>query len=189
MGARIMPASIPDPESLSSGPSVAGLDPADWQRAERRVSDYLRAMGISDPQEIERLLDQVRQRAAIRAAAAPLEDPVEAAIEEAHSLLDQWLIAELGLEGDADRLCAARAAVLNGAVPGWSARWAGFASDSLAPAILAAHLPATPEPAPLNMEPNRIDLLFHRLGHRFLASICRVLCRSSLSGGSPGVRS
>ena len=189
MGARIMSASITDPEALSSGLAAAGLDPTDWPRAVRRVNDYLRAMGVSDAQEIERLLEQVRQRAEIRAAAAPLEDPVEAAIEETHSLLDHWLVAELGIEGDADRLCAARAAVLNGAVPGWSARWAGFTDESLAPTILAAYLPATPESAPLSMEPNRIDLLFHRLGHRFLAGVCRVLCRSTLSGESSGVRS
>lgn len=188
MGARIMPTDIANPDARSTGPSVVGLNPADWPRAARRVEEYLRAMGVGDPQEIERLLDQVHQRAEARAAAAPLEDPVEAAIEETHALLDRWLIAELGIEGDADRLCAARAAVLNGAIPGWSARWAGFAGESLAPAILAAHLPATPEPAPLTMEPNRIDLLFHRLGPRLLAAVCRVLCRSSLGGGSPGVR-
>ena len=50
-----MSASITDPEALSSGLAAAGLDPTDWPRAVRRVNDYLRAMGVSDAQEIERL--------------------------------------------------------------------------------------------------------------------------------------
>jgi hypothetical protein len=107
---------------------------------------------------------------------------MEAAIEEAHALLDQWLAAELGLEGEADALCAARAAVLGGGVPGWSARWAGLSDASLAAEIRALAVAAVPEPAPLVMEPNPIDLFLHRLGCRLASRFNRLLCRA----GSPG---
>ncbi len=142
------------------------LEPGDWQRALPRVVAYLSAMGVTAPWEVERLCERVRLRAETRAAAAPLEDPVEAAIEETSALLDRWLATELGLVGDADTLFAARATVLGGVVPGWSARWAGISGDSIAAAVRAAMVVPLPESAPLPMRAATIDLFGHRLGRR-----------------------
>lgn len=155
-----------------------GLDLAVWQRAAVRVGEYLAAMGLQDNQEIEQLLVAVRGRLESRLAMTPLEDPVESAIEETHTLLDQWLTAELGLEAEPNTLCAARAAVLGGGLPGWSARWAGLSEHSLAPEIRSLCIPAVPEPAPLSMEPNPIDLFLHRLADRIHRAISRLLPRS-----------
>lgn len=156
-------------------------DPTDWQRAAPRVAAYLQAMGILDPGELARLCERVRVAAVARAAAAPLEDPVGAAIEETLALLDRWLAAELGTTGDADALCAARAAVLGGAVPGWGARWAGTGAESLAPAIRAAMLAPVPPPAPLPMEPSAIELPVRRLLRR-IAALKRLLVGRSAPG-------
>lgn len=167
MGARIGIALVqPDGEALYTAPAVHGLDDSEWRRAEPRVLDYLKALGVVDPAEIERLRERVRLRAEARALATPLEDPVEAAIEEAHALLNEWLAAELEIEADANTLFAARAAVLGGGVPGWTARWAGLAHESLAPAIRAACIAPVPERAPLVMEPSQIHLCCHRLRAR-----------------------
>ncbi len=149
-----------------TGARSRSLEPGDWQRALPRVVAYLAAMGVTATWEVERLCERVRLRAETRAAAAPLEDPVEAAIEETDALFDQWLSSELGLAGDANTLFAARATVLGGVVPGWSARWAGISGDSLASAIRAAMVSPLPESAPLPMEPATIDLFGHRLARR-----------------------
>ncbi|MBK1718646.1 hypothetical protein CKO27_13515 [Thiocystis violacea] len=154
------------------------MDQTDWQRAAARLDDYLQAMGVKDPAEIASLCEQVRLTAEARACAMPLEDPVEAAIEEIGALLDRWLTQELGGDIDADTLCAARASVLGGSVPGWSARWAGFTEDSPGAAIRAARLVPVPERAPLVMEPNRIDLCCYRLRRRFAAVLDWLLGRS-----------
>ncbi len=167
----------PGPDSVPGHAPV--LDPAEWQRAVGRVGEYLAAMGVRHPQEVERLREAVRARLESRLAATPLEDPVESAIEETHALLDLWLATELGLEGDANGLCAARAAVLGGGLPGWSARWAGLSERSLAPEIRALCIIAVPEPAPLTMEPNPIDLFLHRLAGRLARGVNRLLSRSA----------
>ena len=161
-----------------------GLEATDWERAADRVTAYLRAMGVREPGELEQLCEQVRQRLAVRAIAAPLEDPIEAAIEETHALLDLWIVSELGLEGDADTLFAARAAVLGGGVPGWSARWAGLSGRSLAPEIRALCVAPVPEPAPLTMEPNTIDLFLHRMTGRLAGIVRCVLGRSADSSSA-----
>lgn len=171
--ARVEVASEPSSSQGQSSP----LDPADWQRAAGRVVAYLAALGVRETAEVDRIGEQVRLRVEARAAAGPLEDPVEAAIEETHGLLDLWLVAELGLEADANALCAARAAVLGGGVPGWSARWAGISERSLAPEIRALCIAAVPEAAPLVMEPNPIDLFLHRLGCRLATGFNRLLRR------------
>lgn len=163
------------PNQSPSHPPV--LDPAEWQRAAVRVGEYLAAMGVRHPQEVERLQEAVRVRLESRLTLTPLEDPVESAIEETHALLDLWLAAELGLEGDADTLCAARAAVLGGGLPGWSARWAGLSERSLAPGICALCIASVPERAPLTMEPNPIDLFLHRLAGRIARALNRLLSR------------
>lgn len=161
-----------------AGPSVAV-----WESAAGRVADYLRAMGIADPLHIDRLSTRVRSRWEARASAVPLEDPVEAGIEETHALLDDWLCVELGIAGDRDALFTARAAVLSGAVANWPARFAGVSGESLAPQIRAASVQAMPEPAPLTMEPSTIDLFGHRLARRIAAAF-RVLIGNEPVGES-----
>jgi hypothetical protein len=161
-------------------------DSSDWQPTARRVVDYLTALGVRERLEIERLSEQVRRRVETRATTTPLEDSVEAAIEETHALLDEWLIAELGIDGDANALTAARAAVLGGDIPGWSARWAGLAGDSLAPAIRAIHLVAVPEFAPLAMQSSTIDLCCQRMRRQIAAAICRLFCQPDMRTNSRG---
>lgn len=176
MGAGIGPARVETALDAATVPThPIGLDPSDWSRAGERVTAYLVAMGVREPPEIAVLVERVRRQVETRAAAAPLEDPVEVAIEETHALLDRWLVSELGLEGDTNALFAARAAVLGGGLAGWSARWAGLAGRSLAPEIRALSIGAVPEPAPLTMEPNPIDLFLHRLTRRFSTALKRLL--------------
>lgn len=162
------------------------LAPLDWGRVAEQASSYLQAMGVRDPTEIGRLWGEVRTRLESRAASAPLEDPSEAAIEETLGLLDQWLSLELGIEGDANHLYRARAAVLGGGVPGWSARWAGLSGRSLAPQIQALCAPAVPDPAPLVMEANPIELCCHRLGCRIGEAFGGLLCRRDSEGKHSG---
>lgn len=181
----------PDAAALATGPAVLGLASSDWDRAAVRVESYLRAMGVRDPREIALLREQVRQRAEARAAAMPLEDAVEAAIEETGDLLDRWLNHELGHDSagvvEPDALCAARAAVLGGSVPGWSARWAGLSETPLGAAIQSARLAPVPERAPLVMEPNPIHLCCHRLRLRLAALrdwlLGRSVGRADTAGG------
>jgi len=165
------------PTAVTSASQGCGLEAGHWRRAAGRVAAYLAALGVQEPREVELLWGKVRLRVEARAAVVPLENPVEAAIEETHGLLDLWIASELGLEGDANTLCAARAVVLGGGVPGWSARWAGLSEHSLAPEIRALCVNAVPEPAPLTMEPNPIDLFMHRLGARLAAMIRCILGR------------
>lgn len=160
-----------------AGDSGTG-SPVRATEAETRVADYLRALGVSGSLELELLGARVGSRVEARAAEGELEDPIEAAIEEAHALLLEWLGDELGIHGDTDALLAARAAVLGGAVPGWTQRWAGVSGESLAPVILAGGLSPIPEPAPLAMDPQVIALCCQGLGARLAGLIRR--------GPSPG---
>ncbi len=164
-------------------------DPSHGQVVAQRAIEYLTALGVRDRLEIERLCEQIRLRVTTREATAPLEHPLEAVIEETHALLDEWLIEELGIEDDANTLAAARAAVLGGGIPGWSARWAGLAGDSPAPAIRALRLAAVPDAAPLIMEASTIDLCCHRLGRRIADAICRLFCRPDMRTNPHGDRS
>ncbi len=161
----------------SGGETAAptGLTADTWRGIERRVTAYLNALGVSDAEEIERLRPQILQRVEAHAAVVHLGEPLEAAIAAAHLLLDRWLVSELGIEGDANALSAARAAVLGGHVPGWTARWAGLSDESLAEPIRAARILPVPELAPLVMEPNPIRLCCHRLLIRLLARLGRLL--------------
>lgn len=162
---------------LDDALSLAGTLPFDRDGVEARVLVYLGALGVRRPRETSVLVEQVMKRVELRAALGQMGEPLEAAVEETHLLLDQWLVSELGLEGDPDALSAARAAVLGGDVPGWTARWAGLSSESLAGPIRAARVSAVPERAPLTMEPSPIQLCCHRAGLRLLARIGRLLGR------------
>ena len=153
--------------------SAPAADP--WEQVAGRVTDYLRALGIQDPLHLERLGARVRQRFERRVVAGQLEDPVEAAIEDAYALLDQWLSEELGIVGDRDALFAARAATLSGAVPGWAARFAKVSGEPCAAAIRAATVQAVPEAAPLTMVPNMIELFWRRVGRGLAAALRRVI--------------
>lgn len=183
MGARIDSAPV-----LEDGATMP-ISPADWQRAAARLVDYLTALGVGEAQDIERLSEQVRVRLDARAAQAPLENAVEAAIEETHALLDEWLVAELGGASDANALAAARAAVLGGGLPGWSARWAGLGGASPVPAIRALQRDAVPEFALLTMEASRIDLCCQRLRRRIAALLCRLFCHPNVPTHPRGERS
>jgi hypothetical protein len=152
----------------------ANLTMATWELVAERVTLYLHAMGIRDPLHCERLRARIRQRWDLRVNAAPLEDRVEAAIEESCALLDQWLVGELGLEGERATLYAARAAVLSGTIADWAARFAGVSGESIAAPIRAACVQALPEPAPLPMEPSTIHLCCHHLRRR-ISTAFRVL--------------
>lgn len=183
MGARID--SVPVLPDAAAMPTEA----ADWPCAAGRMVEYLTALGVRDPREIDRLSEQVRLRVDSRAAHAPLENVVEAAIEETLALLDDWLTAELDIGGDANALAAARAAVLGGTLPGWSARWAGLGGDSPAPTIRSLQRDAVPEFAPLTMQASTIDLCCHRLRRRIAATICRLFCQPDLPTNPRGDRS
>ena len=170
-------------------PPASSFGPADRAGVADRVSRYLHSMGVRDPVEIARLSASVRDRLESRAALAPLEDPLESAIEETIASLDQWLVSELGgVEADLGVLPAARAAVLSGAIPGWSARWAGLAERSLADEIRTRCLAPVPGPAPLVMEPSTIELCCHRLGCRIVDALGRLLCRPQPRGQGGGRR-
>lgn len=188
MGSGIKRRSLSD-EDRAPATAGLGLDPADWQRALPRVAAYLEAMGVTVPWEVERLCERVRTRVESRAATVPLEDPLEAAIEETDALLDRWLAAEVGVVGDNTALYVARAAVLGGAVPGWSAAWAGISEGSVAGAIRAAMVSPVPEPNPLPMEPSVIDLFGHRSVRRLRRWLRRILMPSGAGPVAPGGRS
>jgi hypothetical protein len=158
-------------------PAAADRSALTWERVAQRVERYLGAMGVTEPLHRARLTARIRQRWEARVNAAPLEDPVETAIEETCALLDAWLCSEMDIEGDRAALFAARAAVLSGAVPNWAARFAGVGGDSIAAQIRGASVQAIPEPAPLTMEPTTIDLCCHRLARRIVAAF-RVLIGS-----------
>ncbi|AFL73298.1 hypothetical protein [Thiocystis violascens] len=183
MGARI------DSAPALLGGATIPTEATDWTRAAPRVLEYLTALGVRDRLEIDRLSEQVRLRLEVRATHAALEDAVEAAIEETLALIDQWLAVELGIDGDANALATARAAALGGTIPGWSARWAGLAGDSLAPAIRALQRDTVPEFAPLTMQASTIELCCHRLRRRIADAICRLFCQPDLPTNPRGDRS
>lgn len=176
MGSRLMTSTRGFVDMAGVGdPALPELSPAElWEKVAGRVTAYLRALGVQDPLHLERLAQRIRQRFEARASLAKLEDPVEAGIEEAYALFDEWLCTELGIEGDRDTLFKARAAVLGGAVPNWASRFSGVSGESLAAPIRAASVQAIPEYAPLTMEPNTIELFWHRLG-RIVATVLRRL--------------
>jgi hypothetical protein len=175
-------------DELNAPAPAAWSTPEDHAVVERRVRHYLSALGVQDADEAERLTRQVIERVEFRAKLGQLGEPLETAIEETHRLLDRWLIAELGLDAEPDRLSAARAAVLGGHLPGWTRRWAGLSEIPLAESIRAVRFQSVPEPAPLTMEPNPIQLCCHRLLPRLLARIGRWLGIRRPRRASAGVR-
>lgn len=175
-------------DELDAPAPDAWSTPEDQAAVEQRVRRYLNALGVQDPHETDVLARRVIERVEFRAKLGQLGEPLETAIEEAHQLLDRWLIAELGPESDPDQISAARAAVLGGHVPGWTRRWAGLSVVSPAESIRARRFQAVPERAPLTMEPNPIRLCCHHLLRRLLVGIGRRLLIWGQHPSAPEVR-
>ena len=143
---------------------------ADWGQAEPRVARYLRALGVRDPRDSERLMALLRERFEHRVETTLVASAVETGIEEASDLLDEWLAAELGSDVPGPMRGVARAVVLSGAVPGWVGVWSGrtppSGGRSIGERIRAGSLAPVPAPAPLSMATQRIDPCCYRLFRR-----------------------
>ncbi|RKT44745.1 hypothetical protein [Thiocapsa rosea] len=158
---------------LQGGEPVAA-SPADWEQALPRVARYLRALGVRDPSDLDRLLTAIRERFERQVATSLVPDAVETGIEEASKLLDEWLASELGPDVPGSMRGVARAVVLSGAVPGWVGVWSGrmpTASDQsgsrpIGERIRAGSFAPVPAPAPLAMATQRIDPCCYRLFRR-----------------------
>ncbi|CRI64237.1 hypothetical protein THIOKS11820026 [Thiocapsa sp. KS1] len=144
----------------------AGVVAADWAQAAPRVAHYLRALGVRDPRDLDRLMESVRGRFERQVETILVADAIETGIEEASKLLDEWLAAELGPEVPGPMRGVARAVVLGGAVPGWVGVWSGRTPRPIADQIRASSLAPVPDPAPLTMATQRIDPCCHRLVRR-----------------------
>lgn len=150
-----------------------------WESAAPHVYAYLRLLGVRQDEHLRLLSERIRARWENRLQ-RPIEeeDPSEVAIEEIQADLMAWLQAELDLPDAAvAEQLRARAAVLSGAVAGWVERWLGLATVSVAPAIRAALLSATPAYAELPMPTQPIVLRGVRLRRR-LAALLRYVTRS-----------
>ncbi|WP_296704105.1 hypothetical protein [Thiocapsa sp. UBA6158] len=172
--------------SLDTGEPVA-VSPADWEHAAPRVARYLRALGVRDPRDLERLLTAIRVRFEHQVETNLVADAVETGIEEASKLLDEWLAAELGPDVPGPMRGVARAVVLGGAVPGWVGVWSGrtphlgdrsgdrLRDRPISERIRASSLAAVPDPAPLAMVTQRIDPCCYRLFRRLARRLHRML--------------
>lgn len=139
-----------------------------WAAVAPRVEDYLRALGVRDSAIGERLSTCIRPRYEARMARSPATDPLACAIEESLGLLEDWLRAELTTLPGSSAVLADRASVVAGAVEGWTERWAGLSTENLALRIRAVRLQPLPEPAPLSMDAQPIDLRGCRFRNRLL---------------------
>lgn len=172
---------------LQGGDPVAA-SPADWEQAAARVARYLRALGVRDPRDLERLLTAIRTRFEHQVETSLVADAVETGIEEASKLLDEWLATELGPDVPGSMRGVARAVVLGGAVPGWVGVWSGRTphlgdrsgdqpggARPISERIRASSLAAVPDPAPLAMVTQRIDPCCYRLFRRLARRLHRML--------------
>ncbi|MFB1488476.1 MULTISPECIES: hypothetical protein [unclassified Thiocapsa] len=174
--------------SLDGGEPVAA-SPADWEQAAPRVARYLRALGVRDPRDLDRLLTAIRRRFEHQVETNLVADAVETGIEEASKLLDEWLAAELGPDVPGSMRGVARAVVLGGAVPGWVGVWSGrtlppidqSGDRPISERIRASSLAPVPDPAPLAMVTQRIDPCCYRLLQR-LSRLLRGMRPGSLHG-------
>jgi hypothetical protein len=157
-----------------AAPVPVAASPADWEQAAPRVERYLRALGVRDRRDLDRLLAIVRERFEHQVQTSLVADAIETGIEETTRLLDEWLAAELGPDVPGPMRGVARAVVLGGAVPGWVGVWSGrtpqaghhAAGQPIADRIRASSLAPVPDPAPLPMLTQRIDPCCHRLVRR-----------------------
>jgi hypothetical protein len=161
--------------------------PADWEQAVPRVERYLRALGVRDRRDLDRLLAIVRERFEHQVQTSLVADAIETGIEETSRLLDEWLAAELGPDVPGPTRGVARAVVLGGAVPGWVGVWSGrtpqaghhAADQPIADRIRASSLAPVPDLAPLPMVTQRIDPCCHRVVRR-MARLLRGLSNRPL---------
>ncbi|NCC29515.1 MAG: hypothetical protein EOM22_15600 [Gammaproteobacteria bacterium] len=163
--------------SIDGGEPVAA-SPADWEQAAPRVAGYLRALGVRDPRDFDRLLTAIRMRFEHQVETSLVPDAVETGIEEASKLLDEWLASELGPDVPGSMRGVARAVVLSGAIPGWVGVWSGRTPQSIdqpndqpgdrpiGEHIRAGSLAHVPDLAPLAMPTQHIDPCCHRLFRR-----------------------
>jgi membrane glycosyltransferase len=161
------------PEASESETSTG--PPANWESVAPRVTAYLRALGIRDPLDIERLAARVHARLDATQAVPSAKGPTETAIEETGALLDDWITAEVGIESDRNTLLTARAAVLSGTVRGWAQRWSGVSGERVAARIRAASVQPVPEAAPLTMEPQPIRLLWRTVRTSLARFLLRII--------------
>jgi membrane glycosyltransferase len=160
-------------QTFGPGPEVSADATDRWAALAPRVLAYLKALGVRDPLDIERLCARVRARLENHRAMRQAEDPSEAAIEETAALLDEWIATELGVEPEQNVLATARAAVLGGTVPRWPQRWSGVWGESVAQQVRAASVQPVPPLAPLGMAPQPIRLFWRTL----TKGVARVLLR------------
>jgi hypothetical protein len=160
-------------QTFGPGPEVSADATDRWAALAPRVLAYLKALGVRDPLDIERLSARVRARLENHRAMRQAEDPSEAAIEETAALLDEWIATELGVEPEQNVLATARAAVLGGTVPRWPQRWSGVWGESVAQQVRAASVQPVPPLAPLGMAPQPIRLFWRTL----TKGVARVLLR------------
>jgi hypothetical protein len=146
---------------------------ADWQDAEPRVTHYLRALGVRDARDMDRLLPAIRARFEHQVATTLVADAIETGIDETLALLDEWLSSELGPDVTEATRRAARAAVLGGGVHGWTGYWSGRKPGPLGQRIRACSLWAVPDPAPLSMPTQTI----HPCCYRLIRRIAKLLLR------------
>jgi hypothetical protein len=158
---------------VTAAASVAA-SPADWEDAAPRVIRYLRALGVRDSRDLDLLLAKIRGRFEQRVATTLVANAIETCIDETSALLDDWLSAELGPDVTESARRSARAAVLSGAVHGWTGFWSGRKPGPLGQRIRACSLTPVPDPAPLSMDPQVIHPCCYRLVQR-IAKALRVL--------------
>ncbi len=120
-----------------------------------RAAAWLRAIGIEDPARVQDLCREIERAATARESTGV--SPAQRAVEEAVRLLDDWLTAELDLAGE-DEALAARAALLGLPPSVRAGQTLAEASADLLQAIRDALLPAAPDPAPLPMPAQAIEL-------------------------------
>jgi hypothetical protein len=176
-------------QTLLDGGGPVAASPADWEQAAPRVARYLRALGVRDPRDLDRLLTAIRERFEHQVETTLVADAVETGIEEASKLLDEWLAAELGPDVPGSMRGVARAVVLSGAVPGWVGVWSGrtplpcdrSGDRPIGERIRASSLAPVPDPAPLAMVTQRIDPCCYRLLRR-LSRLLRGMRPGSLPG-------
>ena len=113
--------------------------------AERRLDGYFRGFGVSEPEQLERLVGDVLARLPVRGED---DHAAAAALEAAEARVAAWFARVLGRDGGdpAAVLLAGRAAFLLCDGP---ARWSNaFLRDRPPPAFVAAMRRAAVEPVP-----------------------------------------
>ncbi|MGE0385730.1 MAG: hypothetical protein AB7Q97_13445 [Gammaproteobacteria bacterium] len=142
----------------TDGGQRPAADPG-WNAVDARVRAYLRACGVTDPKRLEELSAEVARSLDRRTRSD--DDRGARAVAEAVRVVDDWLVAGLGIGGDppdADQVISARAALLGGQVSVGRDRILDEPSGELVAALRSTMPRPVPAAAPLPMERQRIDL-------------------------------